>query len=186
MAREQLGEKAVFYPCPVLLIGCRDRAGKPNVFTVAWCGKLSDDMVAITVNAGNYSYGVLSDQWEFTVNLPTADIVRKVDACGCNSGRSQNKFELVGLTPLDGAKVHAPMVAECPVNLECKTAHVLAVGPYRCFIGRVLAAHVDDSLLDQEGNLDPKKINPVAYLDAVGHYWGKGEILGREGFSRTP
>ncbi len=185
MAKKVLGEKAIYYPLPVVLVGCADREGKPNLFTCAWTGRIADDLVYIVVNKGNLSYYLITEGWEFTVNMPTADLVEKVDRCGTISGRAGDKFKAVGLTAVPSTKVKPPMVGECPISMECVTTHALPVGPYRMFIGKVVAAHADESVLTPEGKLDAEKLNALSFLDAVGRYASVTKLLGREGFSKS-
>ena len=65
------------------------------------------------------------------VNLPTESLVRAVDWCGVKSGRDVDKFAAMHLTAAPAAKVDTVLLAESPVNLECKVRQVIPPGQPR-------------------------------------------------------
>jgi len=116
------------------------------------------------------------------VNIPSAAIVEAVDYCGHVSGADVDKFGATGLTPLPASKVRPPLIAECPVNLECKVAQFLALGAHTLFLGEIVAVHMDETVLDTGGRLDARLAQPFAYVN--GEYWTLGSQLGDYGFSQ--
>ncbi len=92
----------------------------------------------------------LRESTEGVVNLPTSALLDKVLACGKVSGRDvRDKFAMTGLTPLPAQKVKPPLIAECPVNLECRLLEdPEPVGDHDLFKGEVLVEHVDADLVD--------------------------------------
>jgi flavin reductase (DIM6/NTAB) family NADH-FMN oxidoreductase RutF len=78
-------------------------------------------------------------------------------------------------------KVKASLIKECPVNLECVVREKLDLGSHRLFVGEVVEAHVDDSILDGKGNIDFSKAAPVLFN--AGEYWGLGKKRGSYGFA---
>jgi flavin reductase (DIM6/NTAB) family NADH-FMN oxidoreductase RutF len=116
---------------------------------------------------------------EFVVNLPRADQVGIVDYCGQVSGRDVDKWAACGLTRAPAHKIRTPLVAECPVSLECRVSHQLTIGVHDLFIGQVVAVQVDESAADENGKLDYEKAQLLSY--AGGYYFRLGERLGRYG-----
>lgn len=171
-------------PNPAVLIGTGDGKRLPwDVMTAAWAGTLCSDppMVGIAVRPSRFTYHQIETLKAFTVNVPTADQAETVDYCGVISGRDTDKFSTRGLTALPASKITAPVVAECPLALECAVRQRLELGSHVVYIGEVLAVQVTTDLIDDKGHLDLQKANLLAY--AHGHYYSLGKELGHFGFS---
>lgn len=169
-------------PTPVVLVGCAHRDIGRNVLTVAWCGVDCSDppVVHVSVRPSRYSHRIIKESGTFTVNIPTRDLLRQVDICGTVSGRYGDKFERAGLTAVAGSVVEAPIIAECPVNLECKVLQIVPLGAHDMFIGEIVARHADESLVTK-GRVAFDKIPLIAYVS--GEYWSLGEKIGTYGFT---
>jgi flavin reductase (DIM6/NTAB) family NADH-FMN oxidoreductase RutF len=167
------------YPVPAVLVSCG--VEKPNIITLAWVGTVCSDppAVGIAVRLGRHSHDLLVEVGEFVVNLPRADQVQVVDYCGQVSGRDVDKWAACRLTPAPASQVRVPLVAECPIALECRVAHRLPLGSHDLFIGQVLALQVDTDVLNAQGGLDYERARLMAY--SGGFYYGLGERLGRFG-----
>jgi len=173
------------YPSPAALITSVDEDGKPNIVTLGECFNLSirqPVIVGIAIRTATYSHGLIRRQGEFTVNLPTVDLLEKVDGIGMVSGRACDKFNRFGLTPLPALKVAPPLIAECPVNLECKVLSEQQVGDHQLFLGEVVAQHVDADKLDAAGQPDPRRMGMFVF--ALQTYLAVGDVIGQFGFSR--
>lgn len=171
-----LAAGTVLYPLPAVLVTCGELAGEKNAITLAWVGTASSEppCVVIGVRPTRFSYGLIQRYGDFVVNLPRADQVPVLEYCGTVSGRTEDKFAKAGLTALRAENVRAPMVAEFPVNIECKVRDRIALGSHDLFIGEVLAVHADPEVLT-EGSIDPAKMDPVAFVR--GNYYRLGEII---------
>ncbi|MBE6364459.1 MAG: flavin reductase family protein [Lentisphaerae bacterium] len=171
-------------PVPATLVGCGDGKNfKYNCLTVAWAGTLSSNppMVGIGVRPERYSRGLIESNGAFTVNMPTVAMAKKVDYCGVVSGRDVDKFAQCGLTPIAGSKVAAPVIAECPLSLECKVKHSIHLGSHILYIGEVVAVQVSSEFIDEKNHFDITKADLLAY--AHGNYMSLGEVVGTFGFS---
>jgi flavin reductase (DIM6/NTAB) family NADH-FMN oxidoreductase RutF len=173
----------VLYPVPAVLVSCG--VEKPNIITLAWVGTVCSDppAVSIGVRRERFSHALIAEAGEFVVNLPRADQVDAVDYCGQVSGRDVDKWDMCGLTPSPASRVRVPLIAECPVALECRVTQKLALGSHDLFVGEVLAVQLDEAALDEKGRLDYDKARPLAYVG--GYYWQLGEMLGRFGDWRS-
>ncbi|MGC9333544.1 MAG: flavin reductase family protein [Anaerolineae bacterium] len=167
------------YPVPAVLVSCGVQ--KPNIITLAWVGTLCSDppSVGIGVRPERFSHGLIVEAGEFVINLPRADQVDVVDYCGQVSGREVDKWVACDFTPAPSSKIQTPIIAECPVALECRVSQRLTVGAHDLFVGEVLAVQIDESVLDDQGRLDYEKAQPLAYIG--GYYWQLGQLLGRFG-----
>jgi len=169
----------VLYPVPAVLVSCGIE--QPNIITLAWAGTVCSDppAVGIGVRPERFSHHLIEEAGEFVVNLPRADQVHIVDHCGQVSGRDVDKWAACGLTPAQARKTRTPLIAECPVALECRVAHRLTLGTHDLFIGEILAVQVDEAVLTAQGKIDHQKAQPLAY--GGGYYWRVSELLGRFG-----
>lgn len=184
MTKEVKRPRTYLFPVPAVLVSCG--AGESaNIITIAWIGTLCSEPphLGIGVQPRRHSHGLIAEIGEFVVNLPTADQVRWVDYCGSVSGRDVDKWAACGFTPAPAREVGIPLIAECPVNLECRVRQVITLGMHDLFIAEIVAMHVERDLLDKQGNIDTAKANPLTYLPVNGEYRGLGEQLGEIGFS---
>ncbi|MEW6398103.1 MAG: flavin reductase family protein [Bacillota bacterium] len=172
------------FPLPVVVV-CVGDTEKPNLVTLAWVGTLCSrpPMVGISLRPDRHSYRILADRGEFTVNIPRAEQVHLLDFCGTRSGRDVDKFAALGLTPVVGSRVTVPLVAEFPVNLECRVEQRVPLGSHELFVGRVLSVHADPDVL-AEGDIDPARVAPPVY--AIEKYYAFGGQVGEYGFTRRP
>jgi len=172
------------YPVPAVLVSCGTDLSA-NIITLAWVGTLCSDppMIGIGVRPSRHSHRLIEEVGEFVVNLPTADQVEWVDYCGTVSGRDEDKWAACSFNRSPGAEVEVPMIAECPVNIECRVEKTLSLGSHDLFIGRVVAVQMDEAVLDQRERFDAAKVSLLAYVS--GDYRRVGEPLGTHGFSKS-
>jgi len=172
------------FPCPVVLATCVDSEGEPNIITLAWAGTVCSEppMVGLGIRPSRHSHKLITDSREFVVNIPTAKILKETDYCGVTSGRDVDKFSETNLTPERADKVKAPLIRECPVNLECRLKSVVPLGAHDLFIGEIVQVHIDQDILDEKGHIDFKKADPFVYN--VGEYWSLKKKIGIYGYSK--
>jgi flavin reductase (DIM6/NTAB) family NADH-FMN oxidoreductase RutF len=173
------------YPSPAALITSVDADGRPNIVTLGECFNISivrPVIIGIAIRTATYSHGLIRAQGEFCVNLPTAALLEQVDGIGSISGRNCDKFERFGLTPAPAEQVAPPLVAECPLNIECKVLAEQEVGDHQLFLGEVLVEHVDADKLGPDGKPDPRKLDMLVY--AANSYFAAGDHLGPHGLTR--
>jgi flavin reductase (DIM6/NTAB) family NADH-FMN oxidoreductase RutF len=184
MAKKPGKPDAALFPLPVVLVTSVDKAGRPNVITLAWAGMVCSDppMLSISIRPGRYSHGLIKEQKEFVVNIPTSDIVKETDICGTVSGRDTDKFKMTGLHTEPAKEVKAPLITECPVSLECKVKDSILLGTHEMFIAEIVAVHVEESVMTPSGKVDYGKARPFSYN--WGEYWSLREKVGFYGCSK--
>lgn len=172
------------FPCPVVLVTCVDSEGKPNIITLAWAGTVCSDppTIGLGIRPQRHSYGLIEGSGEFVVNIPTKDILQETDFCGTVSGKDVDKFSATGLTPEPAEKVKPPLIRECPVNLECVLKKKIPIGVHHLFLGEIVSVHVDQNILDEEGEIDFRRVSPFVYNN--GEYWDLHQKIGDYGFSK--
>jgi flavin reductase (DIM6/NTAB) family NADH-FMN oxidoreductase RutF len=82
------------------------------------------------------------------------------------SGKTVDKFAETGLTPEPATKVKAPLIKECPVNIECLVKKQVPLGAHRLFLGEIVQVHVAQDILDESGKIDFNKAVPFVYNGA--------------------
>jgi flavin reductase (DIM6/NTAB) family NADH-FMN oxidoreductase RutF len=95
-----------------------------------------------------------------------------------------DKFSATKLTPMLAEKVKAPLIKECPVNLECQVKHFIPLGSHDLFLGEVVAVHMDTEIQNEKGRIDIAKSKLFAFHSGAMEYWSLGENIGRYGFTK--
>jgi flavin reductase (DIM6/NTAB) family NADH-FMN oxidoreductase RutF len=170
-------------PVPVVLVSC-GHGERANIITIAWTGILCSNppQVGIGVRPERHSHGLIQETGEFVINVPGEGLLDEVEYCGFVSGRDADKFAERGLTPVPGSAVQTPIIAECPINLECRLAHTLPLGSHDLFVGEVVAVQFNEEVLDERGRVDNAKLKPILFTGDG--YWSLGSFLGRYGFKQ--
>jgi flavin reductase (DIM6/NTAB) family NADH-FMN oxidoreductase RutF len=184
MEKVELKPQTLLFPLPAALISCVAEGYKPNIITISWIGIVNSDppMLSISIQPKRFSYDIVKKSGQFVVNLTSEHNIKEVDFCGNRSGRDYDKFKEMGLTPVPAKVVKAPLIKECPVNLECVTRSSIILGTHEMFIAEIVATHIDRNLLDVNGRPDIDKIKPLAYCTLAREYRGNlTKILGRYG-----
>lgn len=173
----------MLYPLPAVLVSVAGADGEKNVLTIAWSGTVCSNppMVSISVRPERYSYKMLKETGEFVINLTTEELVYAVDYCGVKSGRDVDKFEKMNLTPLQADEVKAPLIAESPVNIECRVTEVKPLGSHDMFLAEVVAVHVQEDYMDENHKFHLEDAKPIVY--SHGSYYSLGRGLGTFGYS---
>lgn len=180
MAKILLGPQTLLYPKPALLVGA-NVDGKPNFMAVAWGGIANGEppMISVAIRHQRYTLKGIKQNMTFSVNIPSTDMVRETDYCGIVSGAKVNKAEVCGFKVSYGKLDNAPLIEQCPVNLECKVVHILDLGSHALVIGRIEETHVSDSCLT-DGKPDVDKIKPFIYTTAPAiQYQALGEVIAK-------
>jgi flavin reductase (DIM6/NTAB) family NADH-FMN oxidoreductase RutF len=174
-----LGPQTSFYPLPALLIGAMVD-GKPNFMTAAFSGLANSNppMLSVGIVRSRYTWGGIELGGAFSVNVASAAQAREVDFCGLESGSRTDKIERCGFTVFYGELKTAPLIEECPLNLECVAAQIIELPTHSLVIADIKQTHVSEDRLS-DGKLDPMKVDPLIYLTAPARkYVRAGEVIG--------
>lgn len=173
----------MIYPLPAVMVSCGRPGERPNIITVAWTGTICTNppMVYISVRPERYSYEIIRETGEFVINLTTERLAKETDFCGVRSGRDLDKFQEMHLKAVPAEHVKAPMIAESPVNVECRVTELRKLGSHHMFLAEVLAVHVDEAYIDEKGKFELNHTGLLAY--SHGEYMGLGRKIGSFGYS---
>lgn len=159
MDKVEISSDTILYPMPCSIVGTMVEK-KPNYLAVAWFSMVNfkPPCIAIALNKVHYSNGGIKESGAFSVNIPCVDMVEVTDYCGIVSGRKYDKSK--EFETFYGKSGSAPMITECPYNIECRLISVVDLPTNELFIGEVLAVYSDERYLT-EGVPDMKKVNPL-------------------------
>ncbi len=182
MAKQLWKGGTLLAPVPPVMVSC-GTMDHPNILTIGWTGILNTKppRTYISVRPERFSYPIIQESGEFVLNLTPVSLVRAADLCGVRSGRDLDKFQHLGLTPLPASQVSAPIIAQCPVNIECRVFQQIPLGSHDMFLADIVAVQVDEECVSPEGKLLIHKCGLAAY--AHGEYFSLGHSLGTFGFS---
>ena len=173
MDKINLGSTVPSYPMPVSLVGAHVD-GKPNFMTVAWfsmaCYK--PPRMAIVLGKNHYTNPGIKENKAFSVCLPSEDMVEVTDYCGIVSGKKTDKSKIFDL--FYGELKTAPMIKDCPLNIECKLVEIVESESNEIFIGEVIGTYTEERFLS-DGKLDFKKMKPLILSQPDTSYWRLGE-----------
>jgi len=146
---------------PKTLVSCRGLDGQENVLAVGYCGNCSFDppMVMVGIVPSRYSYEMIKKSGCFVVNLTDKKNKALFDYMGSHSKRDVDKIKTMDVRLQDGTKVAAPILLDCPVNIECTIVDSIMTGSHEMFIGKIEYVHANTDLLDEKGNLIFSKID---------------------------
>ena len=180
MAKVLMGPQTLIYPMPVLLVGA-NVDNKPNFMAVAWGGIAGGEppMISVGIRPQRYTYKGIRENLTFSVNVPSTDMVKEADYCGIVSGSKVNKVEACQFKVFYGKLDNAPLIEQCPINLECKVVHILDLGSHALVIGRIEETHVSEDCLT-DGKPDVDKVKPMSYvMSPATRYQTLGEVLAK-------
>ena len=185
MGKIQIDFKKLRYPLPITLVGAIVE-GKPNFLTIGFFAILSHlpPIVSVSLYKNHYTVKGIKEGGAFSVNIPSADMVKITDFCGIFSGRKVDKSKL--FKSFYGQLNTAPMIEECPLNIECKLFRTIEAGNNLIFTGEVVSVYASKEVLS-EGVPDIQAIDPLVLFGSVYHSWKFGpEIAGAYRTGKKP
>jgi len=177
MDKINLGSTIPAYPMPVSLVGTHVN-GKPNFLAVAWFTMASykPPRIFISLGKGHYSNPGIKENQTFSVCLPSEDMVEVTDYCGIVSGKKHDKSGIFDL--FYGELNTAPMIKDCPLNMECKLVEIVESGLNEIFIGEIVGTYTEERFLT-DGKMDFRKMKPLILSQPDTSYWSLGEPVAR-------
>ncbi len=175
--RKNFGSKPMTYPQPVFIVAAYDKKGVPNAMNAAWGGIAESDRITMCLSAGHKTVKNILETGFFTVSMADADHVVECDYVGVVSGnRVPDKLDKAGFHTFKSEFVNAPLIEELPMAVECKL--ISFDKETDCLIGEIINVCADERILDDEGNIDYKKLNPITFDPMYHTYITLGERVG--------
>lgn len=176
--RKQFGAKEWLYPMPVLIVAAYGADGKPNAMNAAWGGIADTKQVFLCLSPEHKTVKNILEKKAFTVSPATAQYTAECDYVGIVSGNNEpEKLKKAGFHTEKSEFVDAPLITELPFTLECTL--ISYDGKTSRLIGEIVNVSADETIVSEDGTIDVKKLNPIAY-DSVSHtYLTLGGIAGK-------
>ncbi|HEY40262.1 MAG TPA: flavin reductase family protein [Dehalococcoidia bacterium] len=179
MGKTKMGPMTLIYPMPTVLVGA-DVDGKPNFLAIAWCGIANGEppMISVAVRHTRHTLKDIKQNETFSVNVPSTEIIKEADYCGIRSGATVDKVAVCNFNIFYGEVEKAPLIEQCPVNLECRVVQMLDLGSHNLVIGRIEETHVSDDCLT-DGKPDVEKIRPFIFVTPQRQYYTFGNVAAK-------
>ncbi len=162
---------------PVGLLGA-NVSGKPNFFTIAWFNMLQENPPLIAASMGKTYYTLqgIEENKTFSLNIPSTPMAKIVDYCGLHSGSKVDKSHFFDV--FYGRLKTAPMVNECPLNIECRLVDSKKLETMDLIIGKIVQVYCEERFLS-DNKPDYKKINPLLFFMPEGPYLRTGNVVAK-------
>ena len=171
----KLGAKNCLYPMPTTLVGANVN-GKPNYITIAHVGIMDHGSISLSMNKAHYTNAGIKENGTFSVNIPSVDMVKETDYCGLVSGKRTDKSQL--FEHFYGELKTAPMIRECPINMECRLIQTVDFPRHDVFVGEIVETYCDEQYLT-DGIVDLTQVQPILFAMNDRGYWKLGERFAR-------
>ncbi len=175
MDKKKLGPQPMVWPHPTVLVGA-NVDGKPDFAAVAWTGVAAGSPPCVTIGLQPHRYSLkgIYQNRTFSVNVPSVDLVKETDYCGLVSGKDADKVKDCKFKVFYGDLKTAPLIEQCPVNLECQAIHFLNLGSHILVVGKVTETYFSEDCLTGD-KPDISKVKPFAF--GPGGYLAIGEVF---------
>jgi len=176
MARVEISNNAFPYPMPMVVLGTMVE-GRANFMAVGWVSRVNPrpPMIAVALGKKHHTNVGIHETKTFSINVPDVDLLERVDYCGLVSGRKVDKSGV--FTVEAGSVTGAPLIAECPVVMECRLERVVELPVEELFIAEIVAARADEDCL-ADGAPDIERVRPFTLTMPDNRYWTVGSQAG--------
>ncbi|MCH5268836.1 MAG: flavin reductase family protein [Lachnospiraceae bacterium] len=178
--KKNLGVVQAVYPMPVLMIAAYDENGKVNVMNAAWGMICGSDKIALCIGDAHKTTQNIHHVKAFTVSIADEAHMDVADFFGIASGNEmEDKFERTGYHARKSEFVNAPIIEEFPVVMECELAEVVNTEHLHAIIGKIVNTAAEESVLSDNGKVDPEKLSALTFDQFQSGYYTTGEKAGQ-------
>ena len=176
--RKNFGAKPISYPQPVFIIATYDENGIPDAMNAAWGGISESDQLSICISDNHKTTRNILARKAFTVSMATVSQMIPCDYVGVVSGNKvPDKFARAGFHATKSAFVDAPLIDELPMAIECE---LISYDAEQCrLVGRIVNVCAEESVLNEQGLIDPAKLQPITFDTMNRTYLALGEVVGK-------
>ena len=175
----EIGQVPYLYPIPIALVGAVVQ-GKVNFETIGDVGLvgINPALVMISSNKEHFTNIGILETNSFSINFPSTSMLTLTDYCGIVSGKAVDKSHLFDTFT---GSTGAPMISDCPVNMECNVIKEFSILHRQVFIGEVCQTYVSEEFMEEKNGKPAltglEKLDPILYaLD--NQYYSVGKKIG--------
>jgi flavin reductase (DIM6/NTAB) family NADH-FMN oxidoreductase RutF len=166
----------IVVPRPIALVSSVDAEGRPNLapfsfFTVVSANPPHVAFAPLRSGRSGAKKDTLRNVeavGEFVVGVVTEELAERVNTASAALPHGVSEFAHAGLTPRPAELVRAPLIAESPVNVECRLAEIRTYGEGggagSLIVGRVVLVHVAERVRAADGRIDPELLRAVGRM----------------------
>lgn len=181
MAKKELKLHAVVAPTQTVIVSAYDKDGKADACTLAFYMVSSHKppcvTIAINATAKRKTLQSILESKAFVLGFPNTDQITEADYLGVESGYNYDKLKNCGFTTTDARTVHAPVINEILLSLECELVHSVTVGSHMQLTGEVKNIIADERILNENGRIVLERLKPLIYNEEEVSYMSVGEKL---------
>lgn len=175
-------------PRPIAFVSTVDEKGEDNLAPYSFFNAFSSNppIVVFSSNrrvSNNTTKDTLHNieiNKELVVNVVNYNIVRQMSISSAEYPSGVDEFVKSGLTKAHASLVKAKLVAESPVNMECRVKDIIALGDQggagHLIICDVLCMHIDENVLDGD-RIDPHKIDLMGRMGRTYYVRASGNAV---------
>jgi flavin reductase (DIM6/NTAB) family NADH-FMN oxidoreductase RutF len=151
--------------------------GIANFMALAWASRVNfqPPLIAISVNKNNMSHEAIKENGEFSLSMPSSDMVALTDYVGLVSAKRIDKSKLFDI--FYGELKSAPLIQQCPLNLELRLYRTVDLPTNSVFIGELVGTWCNEDCLT-DGVPDVAKIKPFILTMPDNRFWELGHHVG--------
>lgn len=178
--KKDLGVKPYLFPMPVLMIATYGNDNSVDIMNMAWGGICAENMVSLNIDEDHKTSENIKSNGSFTLSIADIPHMAEADFFGIASGNKMtDKFERSGLTAIKSQKVNAPIIEEFPLTLECRVVEAKQEIYGFHVIGEIVGVLADESILDENGKVNPSLLNAFVFDQFQNGYYAIGEKVGQ-------
>ena len=174
--KKKIGGINVLYPTPTVLVSAIVDS-KVNLITIAHIGIVNHatpHLISLSMGKAHHTNPGIKENKAFGVNIPSEDLVVETDYVGLVSGKKKDKSQLFEI--FYGEIENAPLIKQCPINMECRLYDTYDTPTHDLFIGEIVETYADESVLT-EGKVDLAKLRPLLFDMSSIKYWSVGDVV---------
>lgn len=177
--KKNFTNKAVITPLPVLIIATYDANGNPDAMNAAWGGQCGPKHICFNLSSHQTTENIELKK-AFTVSFADKKHVAESDYFGIISAKKEpKKIEKAGMHVEKSKFVDAPVIVEYPLTVECKVIEIQKTSLNETrVVGEIVNMQADESILDENGNIDLDKLQPIMFDSSRNYYRVVGEKVG--------
>ena len=176
---------AIIGPRPIGWISSQNVAGQRNLAPYSFfnCFNYRPPVIGFASSGWKDSVANIVETGEFVWNLATRSLAVPMNESSASLAHGEDEFAYAGLSALPASLVNVSMVAESPVNFECRLSQCIQLQtadgeqiPTWLVLGEVVAIHIDQELL-VDGIYQTAKAEPILRAGGPSAYYGISEAL---------
>ncbi len=179
MKKVNIKPRAIMYPAPAVIVSAYDEYEKADACTLAFATMCSHNppcvMIAINSTAKRKTLNDILQTRDFVLGFPNIDQIAEADYLGMFSGYDEDKLDNISWTTRKSENVNAPIINELMVSVECRVVNIVEnVGSHTQITGEIVNIVAEEDVLDENGKISLKLLNPIVYDDVLYDYFEVG------------